>query len=200
MLAGSVQARESVDAPSGRSVLRRASAPTTTRIAPAAMIAPGITKLSRAERCCSMYAFASSRDPTKTGSDPADVSKTWMRPSLGPSSTSVAGSSSYSAQAGGSRPSTSSPRGCPRRRRRADDPRLAAPRADAQPDPDGRAGRRRARTINSENRDDWEEIRTSIERDDVDLFLVSPERFNNPASRTDVLALIVLLLVLHPSR
>ena len=39
-----------------------------------------------------------------------------------------------------------------------------------------------ARTINSENRDDWEEIRTSIERDQVDLLLVSPERFNNPGS------------------
>jgi ATP-dependent DNA helicase RecQ len=40
----------------------------------------------------------------------------------------------------------------------------------------------RARTINSENRDDWEEIRTSISRDEVDLLLVSPERFNNPCS------------------
>jgi ATP-dependent DNA helicase RecQ len=45
----------------------------------------------------------------------------------------------------------------------------------------------RARTINSENRDDWEEIRTSIARDEVDLLLVSPERFNNPAFRADVL-------------
>jgi ATP-dependent DNA helicase RecQ len=45
----------------------------------------------------------------------------------------------------------------------------------------------RARTINSENRDDWEEIRASISRDEVDLLLVSPERFNNPAFRSDVL-------------
>jgi ATP-dependent DNA helicase RecQ len=45
----------------------------------------------------------------------------------------------------------------------------------------------RARTINSENRDDWEEIRTSIERDEVDLLLVSPERFNNPGFRAQVL-------------
>jgi hypothetical protein len=44
-----------------------------------------------------------------------------------------------------------------------------------------------ARAINSENRDDWEEIRTSISRDEVDLLLVSPERFNNPAFRSDVL-------------
>jgi ATP-dependent DNA helicase RecQ len=44
-----------------------------------------------------------------------------------------------------------------------------------------------ARTINSENRDDWEEISGSVERDEVDLLLVSPERFNNPAFRADVL-------------
>ncbi len=44
-----------------------------------------------------------------------------------------------------------------------------------------------ARTIDSENRDDWGAIRTSIERDEVDLLLVSPERFNNPAFRADVL-------------
>jgi ATP-dependent DNA helicase RecQ len=45
----------------------------------------------------------------------------------------------------------------------------------------------RAFTINSENRDDWEEITLAIERDEVDLLLVSPERFNNPAFRADVL-------------
>jgi ATP-dependent DNA helicase RecQ len=45
----------------------------------------------------------------------------------------------------------------------------------------------RARTINSENRDDWEQIHEAIERDEVDLLLVSPERFNNPAFRADVL-------------
>jgi ATP-dependent DNA helicase RecQ len=44
-----------------------------------------------------------------------------------------------------------------------------------------------ARTINSENRDDWEEVTSAIERDEVDLLLVSPERFNNPAFRADVL-------------
>jgi ATP-dependent DNA helicase RecQ len=45
----------------------------------------------------------------------------------------------------------------------------------------------RAFTINSENRDDWEEITSAISRDEVDLLLVSPERFNNPAFRADVL-------------
>ena len=45
----------------------------------------------------------------------------------------------------------------------------------------------RARTINSENRDDWELIHEAIRRDEVDLLLVSPERFNNPAFRADVL-------------
>ncbi|MGH2680024.1 MAG: RecQ family ATP-dependent DNA helicase [Actinomycetota bacterium] len=44
-----------------------------------------------------------------------------------------------------------------------------------------------ARTINSENRDDWEEIRAAIGRDEVDLLLVSPERFNNPGFRAQVL-------------
>ena len=45
----------------------------------------------------------------------------------------------------------------------------------------------RARTINSENRDDWDAVREAIDRDEVDLLLISPERFNNPAFRDDVL-------------
>jgi ATP-dependent DNA helicase RecQ len=45
----------------------------------------------------------------------------------------------------------------------------------------------RADTINSENRDEWETVREAIERDEIDLLLISPERFNNPAFRTDVL-------------
>src|SRR4026207_2224778 len=45
----------------------------------------------------------------------------------------------------------------------------------------------RAFTLHSENRDDWEEISAAISRDEVDLLLVSPERFNNPAFRADVL-------------
>src|SRR4051794_26382792 len=34
----------------------------------------------------------------------------------------------------------------------------------------------RAHTINSPNRDDWDEVRSMIERDEVDLLLISPER------------------------
>jgi ATP-dependent DNA helicase RecQ len=45
----------------------------------------------------------------------------------------------------------------------------------------------RARTINSENRDDWDAVREAIDRDEVDLLLISPERFNNPAFRDGIL-------------
>jgi ATP-dependent DNA helicase RecQ len=45
----------------------------------------------------------------------------------------------------------------------------------------------RAHTINSENRDDWVAVREAIRRDEVDLLLISPERFNNPAFRADIL-------------
>jgi len=45
----------------------------------------------------------------------------------------------------------------------------------------------RARTINSENRDDWDGVREAIDRDEVDLLLISPERFNNPAFRDGIL-------------
>jgi ATP-dependent DNA helicase RecQ len=48
----------------------------------------------------------------------------------------------------------------------------------------------RASTINSENRDDWEAITDAIGRDEVDLLLVSPERFNNPAFRAEVLPMV----------
>ena len=48
----------------------------------------------------------------------------------------------------------------------------------------------RAHTINSENRDDWEEITEAIGRDQVDLLLVSPERFNNSAFRAEVLPMV----------
>jgi ATP-dependent DNA helicase RecQ len=45
----------------------------------------------------------------------------------------------------------------------------------------------RAATINSENRDDWDGIEERVERGDVDLLLISPERLNNPRFRRDVL-------------
>src|SRR3954470_15054656 len=45
----------------------------------------------------------------------------------------------------------------------------------------------RARTINSANRDDWQPIFDELQRDEVDLLMISPERLNNPAFRSDVL-------------
>src|SRR3954449_928936 len=38
----------------------------------------------------------------------------------------------------------------------------------------------RARTINSANADDWSEVFEALERDEVDVLLVSPERLANP--------------------
>lgn len=45
----------------------------------------------------------------------------------------------------------------------------------------------RAETINSANRDDWEAIEDRVRAGEVDLLLVSPERFNNDRFRRDVL-------------
>ncbi len=47
----------------------------------------------------------------------------------------------------------------------------------------------RARTINSTNRDEWDAVRAELAADAVDLLLISPERLNNPAFRTDMLPL-----------
>lgn len=41
-------------------------------------------------------------------------------------------------------------------------------------------------TVNSTNRDDWEEIFGQIAADEIDLLLISPERLNNPAFLADV--------------
>src|SRR5690606_22831535 len=46
----------------------------------------------------------------------------------------------------------------------------------------GRAGIR-ARTINSANRDEWDEIQADLRDDAVDVLLISPERLNNPDFR-----------------
>ena len=68
--------------------------------------------------------------------------------------------------------------------------RLAAAGADAQPDRGGRAARASARcTINSTNRDEWDEVRALLADDAVDLLLISPERLNNPRFREDMLPL-----------
>jgi ATP-dependent DNA helicase RecQ len=42
-------------------------------------------------------------------------------------------------------------------------------------------------SINSANRDDWPVIEQTLERDQADLLLVSPERLNNPAFRQEVM-------------
>lgn len=49
-----------------------------------------------------------------------------------------------------------------------------------------RAGIRGA-TINSSNPDDWHQIEATIEADEVDVLLISPERLNNPRFRRSVL-------------
>ena len=47
----------------------------------------------------------------------------------------------------------------------------------------------RAHTINSTNRDAWDEVRTMLSEDSVDLLLISPERLNNPQFRNTMLPL-----------
>ena len=49
--------------------------------------------------------------------------------------------------------------------------------------PAERGGVRTGR-ITSDNRDEWEQIVDELERDEVDVLLVSPERFANPRSAT----------------
>jgi ATP-dependent DNA helicase RecQ len=46
-----------------------------------------------------------------------------------------------------------------------------------------------AYTINSTNREEWEEVRALLEDDAVDLLLISPERLNNPRFRDELLPL-----------
>src|SRR3954470_9515192 len=45
----------------------------------------------------------------------------------------------------------------------------------------------RAHTVNSTNRDAWEEISALLDADAVDLLLISPERLNNPQFRARML-------------
>src|SRR5689334_14159525 len=47
----------------------------------------------------------------------------------------------------------------------------------------------RAHTVNSTNRDAWDEVRGLLEADAVDLLLISPERLNNPVFRSEMLPL-----------
>ena len=50
----------------------------------------------------------------------------------------------------------------------------------------GRLGLR-AHTINSTNRDEWDLVQDRLDRDTVDLLLISPERLNNPRFREEML-------------
>jgi len=47
----------------------------------------------------------------------------------------------------------------------------------------------RARTINSTNREEWDEVRRELAAGTIDLLLISPERLNNPRFRDDMLPL-----------
>ncbi len=46
-----------------------------------------------------------------------------------------------------------------------------------------------AHTINSTNRDEWDEVAARLAADDLDLLLISPERLNNPRFRDEMLPL-----------
>ena len=48
----------------------------------------------------------------------------------------------------------------------------------------------KAVTINSDNREDWEAVEGAIERDEVDIILISPERLGNEQFRKNVLKTI----------
>src|ERR1019366_8412879 len=47
----------------------------------------------------------------------------------------------------------------------------------------------RAYTVNSTNREQWDEVGDRLAADDIDLLLISPERLNNPRFRQDMLPL-----------
>jgi ATP-dependent DNA helicase RecQ len=47
----------------------------------------------------------------------------------------------------------------------------------------------RAHTINSTNREEWDDVRDRLAANDIDLLLISPERLNNPRFRRDMLPL-----------
>jgi len=47
----------------------------------------------------------------------------------------------------------------------------------------------RAHTINSTNRDEWEDVRDRLAAGTIDLLLISPERLNNPRFRDEMLPL-----------
>jgi ATP-dependent DNA helicase RecQ len=48
----------------------------------------------------------------------------------------------------------------------------------------------RASTINSDNQDEWSEVEHALQRDDIDILLISPERLANEHFRSQVLSVI----------
>ena len=46
----------------------------------------------------------------------------------------------------------------------------------------------RAITINSDNQDEWTNVEAAMQRNEVDILLISPERLANERFRTEVLA------------
>src|SRR3990172_7035540 len=54
----------------------------------------------------------------------------------------------------------------------------------------------RAVTINSDNQDRWESVEAAIQRDEVDILLISPERLANERFRTEALAGIAARIAL----
>ena len=57
----------------------------------------------------------------------------------------------------------------------------------------------RAATINSDNQDEWTNVQAAIQRNEVDILLISPERLANERFRSDVLARVagrIALLVI----
>ena len=57
----------------------------------------------------------------------------------------------------------------------------------------------RARTIHSENREEWDAVEAAIARNEVDILLISPERLANEAFRDEILGPIagrIALLVI----
>jgi ATP-dependent DNA helicase RecQ len=57
----------------------------------------------------------------------------------------------------------------------------------------------RAKTINSDNQDEWQNVEAAIQRNEVDILLISPERLANERFRTEVLARVagrIALLVI----
>jgi ATP-dependent DNA helicase RecQ len=59
-----------------------------------------------------------------------------------------------------------------------------------QIDAAGRAGIR-ARTVNSANTDEWDQVYAEVAAGEVDVLLVSPERLNNPGFRDLVLPKLI---------